>query len=284
MALASLSSLTSTIAWPIRRSSTWPTASSLACSSSARWPPGTTSRWRSARPCTGGRRPSSCSRSGSIVREEEAGSNGDGEMPADDRQALLQGTVIAEPSAGGPLPSATGTPDRSAFGVTGRHRLPPAALGRAAVNGVTGDAEQAWPPANGTSPRAPWESAPEPQPPVAPLWDAEATRPWPDAFHRKGAGAGAVWHRPSQPARRAPGQTGAARRARPAPPAAGQPGPAPSRPATRRRAIISACPSGSRRPAWRRNCGGGDRRRQGRRRRHGTRPTSTSGRRRRLAP
>jgi signal transduction histidine kinase len=125
---------------------------------------------------------------GVIVREEEAGSNGHGEMPADDRPALLQGQVIAEPSAGEPLPPATGTPDLSAFGATGRHRLPRAAVGWPAENGVPGDAEQGWPRARGTLPRAPWEAAPEPQPPVAPLWGAEATTPWPDAFHRKGPG------------------------------------------------------------------------------------------------
>jgi signal transduction histidine kinase len=123
---------------------------------------------------------------GVIVREEETGSNGHGELPADDRPALLQGTVIAEQSAGEPFPPATGTPDLPAFGVTGRHRLPRAAAGRPAENGLPGDSEQGWAPARGTLPRAPWEAAPEPQPPVAPLWGAEATTPWPDAFHRKG--------------------------------------------------------------------------------------------------
>ena len=54
---------TSTGGSPTRPSSTWPTASSWACSWSARWPPGTRSRSRSAGPPTGARRPSSCCRS-----------------------------------------------------------------------------------------------------------------------------------------------------------------------------------------------------------------------------
>jgi hypothetical protein len=124
---------------------------------------------------------------GVIVREEEAGSNGHGGLPADDRPPLLQGTVIAE-AAGGPLSPATGTPDLPPFGVTGRHRLPRAAEGRPGENGTPGDSEPEWAPGRGTLPRAPWEAAPEPPPPVARLWGAEATRPWPDAFHRKGPG------------------------------------------------------------------------------------------------
>jgi signal transduction histidine kinase len=125
---------------------------------------------------------------GVIVREEEAGSPGRGESPAGVRPALPPGTVLWEPYAGEPLPPVAGALDSSAFGVTGRHRLPPAAAGRPAAGGGPGDADPGLPPGRTALPRAPWEGAHAPQPPAPPAWGAEAMTPWPHAFRRATTG------------------------------------------------------------------------------------------------
>jgi signal transduction histidine kinase len=125
---------------------------------------------------------------GVIVREEEAGSRDYVEWPAHGRPGIAQGTVITEPSAGEPLPQATGTPAPSAFGVTGRHRLPLAAATRSAAAGAPGDAGQVSPPGRGALPPGFREAAHAPQPSVVLPWDAGAAKPWPQAFHRRGTG------------------------------------------------------------------------------------------------
>jgi signal transduction histidine kinase len=128
---------------------------------------------------------------GVIVREEDAGSPRYVESPADARPAVTQGTVLGEPFAGELLPPVTSTLDSAAFGVTGRHRLPPAAAGPgtwSGPDGGPGEAEPGVPPGPATLPRAPWETAHAPQPPAAPSWGAEAITPWPHAFRRARTG------------------------------------------------------------------------------------------------
>jgi signal transduction histidine kinase len=124
---------------------------------------------------------------GVIVREEEAGSPGYVESPAGSRPALTQGTVLGEPFGGEPLPPATRALDSQGFGVTGRHRLPPAAAGRSTWPGRDdgpGQDEPGVSPGPATLPRAPWETEHPPQPPAAPSLGAEAMTPWPHAFRR----------------------------------------------------------------------------------------------------
>ncbi len=141
---------------------------------------------------------------GVIVRE------GEERVPAGSRSA--NGNGNAAPPAPGDLPP--GGPDDGAagpaseFGITGRHRLPSAATGRRADNGMgESDEELDLPaPPRGT-PRPPWDvSAPQPGrqpglpaagPPTAPSaqapsagrppWERDAVTPWPDAFSRSAA-------------------------------------------------------------------------------------------------
>jgi signal transduction histidine kinase len=132
---------------------------------------------------------------GVIVREEDSGSPGHVESPADGRPAIAQGMVIAEQFAGPAAPAARAQ-DLTAFGVTGRHRLPPVTAARPAEAWMPAQEPQAWPAAaHGTLPAAPWDAAPEPPPPASSPWEPEAATPWPDAFRRTGTGP-----RPSQPA------------------------------------------------------------------------------------
>jgi signal transduction histidine kinase len=114
---------------------------------------------------------------GVIVREEEAGSPAD--VQSGGMQALVPGESGLEPPA---------HDDLSAFGATGRHRLPAAATGRRANTGENlRGGDQGWPPAPRTFSRAPGENGrPASQSgglPVAP-WDTVATSPWPQAFRR----------------------------------------------------------------------------------------------------
>jgi signal transduction histidine kinase len=128
---------------------------------------------------------------GVIVREEEAGPPGYVESRADARPALTQGTVLGEPFGGQPLPPATGAPDSPGFGVTGRHRLPPAAAGRSTwpgPDGGPGAAEPGGPAGSAGLPRAPWETAHVSPPPAAAPWGTEAMTPWPHAFRRARTG------------------------------------------------------------------------------------------------
>lgn len=128
---------------------------------------------------------------GVIVREEEAGSPGYVESPAGARPALTQGTVLGDPLGGDPLPTATDIPDSPSFGVTGRHRLPPAAAEPGTwpgPDGGPGEAEPGVPPGPDTLPRAPWETAHAPQPPAVPSFGTEAVTPWPYAFRRARTG------------------------------------------------------------------------------------------------
>ena len=144
---------------------------------------------------------------GVIVREEEAGSHGHGESPADDRPRAPQGTVLAEPRRRTAVARDRRPRTWPPFGVTGRHRLPRAAVGR---------------PAGRTA--RPVEAEPECRPDAAPCrgrpgkprlataaggaaWGAEATRPWPDAFRRQGPGLQPS-SRPGQVTGRAPGASG----------------------------------------------------------------------------
>jgi signal transduction histidine kinase len=115
---------------------------------------------------------------GVIVREEEIGLFAPGLSGG--RQALLPGVSGAAPEQ-----RVQGTPDRSPFGVTGRHRLPAAATGRRMDSGENPRlADQEWPPAPRTSPRSPWEypqrRALPPRPPSVPM-PVSTTGPQPAA-------------------------------------------------------------------------------------------------------
>jgi len=139
---------------------------------------------------------------GVIVRE------GEERVPAGSRTA----NGSAAPAAPGDLPP--GGPDdgpaglASDFGITGRHRLPSAATGRRADNGMgDSDEEQDLPAPPRWAPRPAWDvTAPQPGrqpglpaagPPTAPSapvpptgrppWERDAVTPWPDAFSRSTA-------------------------------------------------------------------------------------------------
>jgi signal transduction histidine kinase len=122
---------------------------------------------------------------GVVVRAEEDGSPSVGQSA---------GLPALRPGLGGagPEPRPAGADDWSAFGVTGRHRLPAAATGRRVDTGENPRlADQEWPPAPRTSPRSPWEfQQPRPQPPALPTppWDAVTTSPWSRPVQRDAVG------------------------------------------------------------------------------------------------
>jgi signal transduction histidine kinase len=123
---------------------------------------------------------------GVVVRAEEDGA------PSVGQSAGLPALRPGLGGGAGPELRPAGTDDWSAFGVTGRHRLPAAATGRRVDTGENSRlADQEWPPAPRTSPRSPWEfQQPRPQPPALPTppWDAVPTSPWSRPVQRDAVG------------------------------------------------------------------------------------------------
>ena len=179
---------------------------------------------------------------GVIVREEEAGSPAEPGRLARRRLRARQAWPCRLARADLPLRAAAAVrrdrpapAGRGRDGPAGRHRRGGPRRGRPAPGAVAPAAGAVGVRAGRAAGSTP--QAPPPAPAEKPPWDAETGPSWFDAFSRTSgrAGAGPAGR---GPAASAPGGASAVSR----------------QPARRRRAAISGCRSGSRRPAWRRSC------------------------------